>query len=310
MTKLDADFYNLTQNAIGNVFGVAYGAYQAGDYDPLPDIPPIWMVRRGLAESPAWMMVQAQEFDPEPITVENLRVRAVWSSPEIIGGLLAILLAEGFLDKVVPRGYVMTESGREVMAMLRERRYAILNALPQPIPAEDLNKLEEMLRFVVADAIQGDDIPGTWCLEHSRNRADDNAPILGKILQYSEDLNAFRDDCHMASFKAHGVAAYIWETLSLMWAGSVTTPHDAYEQLRYRGYGTLDFEQAFDDLTRREWIEPDGDGYKITEEGRKVRQDAEDLTDTYFALPFKGALSDMEIETLEGLLKVFSALGQ
>lgn len=77
---LNKDTYNLTQTLQGAIFQGAFNTYQASlsedakNNQPPPH--PLMQIRRGYAESPAWMMIQAKEFDPEPLTVEKLMIRA------------------------------------------------------------------------------------------------------------------------------------------------------------------------------------------------------------------------------------------
>ncbi len=70
----DANLYNLTQSLSG-AFGVGMSVVRAQEQpDPMPDL---YRLRAGYAESPGWFMVQALEFDPQPLTVADLRVRDI-----------------------------------------------------------------------------------------------------------------------------------------------------------------------------------------------------------------------------------------
>ena len=53
----------------------AGGATRARSASPDEPPPALLQLRAGRAESPGWFLIQAAEFDPEPLTVENLRAR-------------------------------------------------------------------------------------------------------------------------------------------------------------------------------------------------------------------------------------------
>ncbi len=83
---LDAEFYDLTQDIGGAIFGAMLAAQAPAVAPPVP--PPLLQVRRGLAEAPAWYLIQAVEFDPAPLTVAGLRVRDIYASERIVAALL------------------------------------------------------------------------------------------------------------------------------------------------------------------------------------------------------------------------------
>src|SRR5579871_6015625 len=124
---LDAAFYDLmmeTAGAIGGAMRVARA--QSGDAEPPP---PLLQLRGGYAESPGWFLVQATEFDPEPLTAANLRVRDVYASERIVLALLELMAGEGCLEHDGYGAYSLAAPGRAILDRLRERRYRLLAAL-------------------------------------------------------------------------------------------------------------------------------------------------------------------------------------
>jgi hypothetical protein len=96
---MNAEFYNFLMETQGAL----YGAMQSVRVRPAEELEPppiIFQIRAGLAESPGWFMVQAAEFDPEPLTVENLRVRDIYASGRIVQALLELLAGEQWLDRL------------------------------------------------------------------------------------------------------------------------------------------------------------------------------------------------------------------
>src|SRR5215208_3631377 len=110
---LDAEFYDLTQDLGGAIFGAMLGAQTQAGTPPEP--PPLLQVRRGLAEAPAWYLIQAAEFDPAPLTVASLRVRDVYASERIVAALLEMMASEKWLDRSAAGEYHLMTEGRAVL---------------------------------------------------------------------------------------------------------------------------------------------------------------------------------------------------
>ena len=90
----NADLYNLTQQVQGAMYQAGQKQYLISlsdeERDNQPQRPPLLNIRGGYAESVGWMMVQLLEFDPEPLTVEKFRVRAIYSAPRLSQALLEL----------------------------------------------------------------------------------------------------------------------------------------------------------------------------------------------------------------------------
>lgn len=280
---LDAEFYDLIQSLWG-AFAGAMAAVPALPSAQPP--PPILQLQAGQAESPAWFLVQAAEFDPEPLSVERLRVRDIYASERIVAALLEIMAAEQWFDR---RGeeYHLRSEGRAVLDRLRANRARRLAALD--LPAEPLNRLERRLRERLDRSLLADDPPGTWSLAHSRRRAPaDDAPAAERLFQYVADFNAFRDDCHMASWRGLGVEGYVWEAFGLVANGDALTAAALFAALPYRGYGVADYDAALEQLRARGWLARSETGWAATDDGRAIRAAAEAQTDAAFYAPWAG----------------------
>jgi hypothetical protein len=299
--KLDAAFYDLTQEVIGTIFGMMLAVLARAGKQPEP--PPLLQVRRGYAESPAWFLVQAAEFDPEPLTVENLRVRDVYASERIVAALLELMASEDWLDRDMDGAYHLTATGRALYQQIRPERHALIAAL-EPPPEAQVNRLAELLGRVIDASLGSPNPPGTWCLVHSRRRAPaGDAPPLVQIFQYCEDINAFRDDAHMAAWRPYGVGGHDWETFTFLYENKASTANALFDQLAYRGYSRVEYAAALAGLARRGWLEPadELETYRVTEAGRGVHAAAERLTDEGFYAPWS-CLAEEEIAMAHDLL--------
>jgi hypothetical protein len=299
----NADLYDLTQSLSGALFSAMRAIRTQEQTDPLPDL---YRLRAGYAESPGWFMVQALEFDPQPLTVANLRVRDIYASESLVAALLEIMASEKWLNRQ-GKNYFLSATGR---ALARERREGInrlLSAL-QPLPQVELQRLENGLARIIKASLQSPNPPGTWCLAHSRRRAPaENPQPAVQIYQYTADFNAFRDDAHMAAWQPLGIDGRTWEAFSFVHGGAAQSAADLFDQLAYRGYSEEDYAAALVGLEEKSWIKREredgaGTSYQVTQEGHLVHAGVERLTDDYFFTPWH-TLSQEEIAELIQLME-------
>jgi len=294
--NLNAAFYDDIQNTAVPFYRAMMAVQQQREQ---PDPVPLLEVRRGRAESPAWYMIQAAEFDPEPLTVAKLRVRDIYASETMALALLEMLASETWLDR---RGdeYYLTEEGRTVMNRLKTRAANLLQGVAPPGQI-DVARLEGLLRGVIEASLACPTPPGNWCLAYSRRRASgDEAPALLRLYHYIADFNAFRDDAHMAAWQPLEVTGYEWEAFSFIASGQAETAAALFHQLAYRGYSQEDYAKALQKLTEHGWLAQAGNTYQLTEAGRAVQTEVEQHTDDYFYAPWHEALNEAELaETIE-----------
>jgi len=303
--KKNSDLYDFTQNLGGQVFFAAFKTHISQEQrDDWTNRPPVMNIKRGYAESPGWMMVQAQEFAPEALTVERFRKRAVYSAPELTLALLELLASEQYFDRI-GEAYHLTDKGQEAIEKSTRFRMTAFDSF-EPIDADKIDKVVAYMGRIIEESLKADNPPGTWCLVHSRNRApDDSAPPLAKLLQFSSDFNSFRDDAHMAAFNKHNVEGHVWEAFSYVKNEQANNASSLYENLAYRGFYTEDWQTALDDLTGRGWIMPGGDDYAATDKGLAIAKEIETLTDGYFFAPWS-VLSNDEYDELIAIMQLLS----
>ncbi|MEM7033997.1 MAG: hypothetical protein AAF629_30935 [Chloroflexota bacterium] len=296
---MNADFYNLTQLIQGNLFA-AMQTCHADHVAKAEPPPPLLQIRRGYAESPGWFLIQAAEFDPEPLTVENLRIRDIYASERIVQALLEMLAGERWLERRGER-YYLTTAGQALIQRLKTRTANLLS-LPLPkIPQETIHTIEKDLGHIINLSIKHDSHPEAWCLIHSRNRAPvATASPLEKISQYCADFNAFRDDAHMAAWQTEQVDGYVWEAFNLVHSRQTTNAQEIFETLFYRGYSQEEYAGALQTLTELGWLTTqatDSHNYQVSELGQTIRNRVETKTDAYFYAPWKALSQEMVDET-------------
>ncbi len=300
----DASLYNMTQQLQGAIFQAGFKQYLAtlsdGEKNNRPQPPLLLQLRGGYAESPGWMMVQMAEFDPDPLSVDKFRRRAVYSAPKLSLAILEMLASEKWLNRIGDE-YHLTQAGREVLDKMQERRQKPFQTF-SPIPSEQAYRLE-FLTCRVVEASLHSEVVDPWCLSHSRNRAPagESAPFV-KMVQYGSDFNAFRDDVHMCAYGAYNVLGHVWEAFAFVDDEQANNPDDLFDQLAYRGWARSDWAAALDELDGRGWAEKSHGFYQSTEKGKAVREEVEKHTDELFYEPWS-ILTDAEYDELIDLMQ-------
>jgi hypothetical protein len=289
----NAALYDLTQNTQGVLWQAAFQHYQAQLSEAeraAQTMPPLLQLRSGYAESPGWMMIQAAEFDPEPLSVERFRKRAVYTAPNLSLAVLEMLASEKWLDR---KGidYYLTDEGRKIIDRLIQRR-VIPFAEFQPVPYLQLELLRAICQKIIDASLKAPEPPGTWCLAHSRNRQPKGKiSPTAQYIQFGSDFNAIRDDAHMAAYGSHDVQGHVWEGFTYIATNQAKNANDLYQHLAYRGFYTEDWQTALDDLCGRGWLSMTDSNYALTKAGQAVRDDVEQKTDAYFYAPW-GVIDD------------------
>jgi hypothetical protein len=263
-----------------------------------------------LGEWYGWLMA-ARIFEPYPVSTARLQVRAAYSAPARLDEDLAKGVHMGLLEPaagIKGREYHLTEQGHWAIRHLIDTAYTAMIAL-HPLPNADLERLDALLYRLVRASLAVPEPPGKWCLRIARHYdPGESAPAIVRLDQYLSDLDAYRDDAHLAAWQPCGVSGQTWEAFTMLWRHGLLTLDQLATRLRRRGHTPETYAVALDELAARGWIARDGDAYQLTDEGRSQREAAEATTDRYFYAPWSclsasetAELSDLLIRVQEGL---------
>jgi len=246
----------------------------------------------------AYMLIMASVFD-QPVTAELLGKRSPYSALSRYNKTFAALVDEGMMTGD-ENGYLLTENGRSLVNAVLNGFHKQLATLQPTLTTDltevELNRLAELLEQLSQACLNAGDPPGTWCIEHIQGLPlPDKPSALSRIDKVLDDLNAFRDDAHIAAFKPYKIEGHVWELFTALWRKDVANPAEMADKYEGRGHAEADYQQALLDLVRRGWVEEAEQGeYVVTENGRSLREEAETRTDTYYYLPWGGLLPDTE----------------
>ena len=243
----------------------------------------------------------ASNLAPKPISVALLSKRTPYGNPENYKITLADAAEAGYLEADGVDGYILSEKGAQAISESHAAFYAHINKINQ-FSAEKMGELAALLKKLVISCTQAKFTSGTAALDISHGgHPEVESGSLAEVDQHLDDLNAFRDDAHVAAWTPSGVSGYVWETLSFVWNGEVNTAEKLAEHLPFRNYLTEDYAKALAELQGLGWIEPSDDAFVATAVGKKVREDGEAKTnELYFAS--WSILSDGKLARLGELL--------
>lgn len=256
----------------------------------------------GLDPTVSNVLIVAQMFDPHPVSAWRLRERSPYTASRRYDERLQMAARLGFLKAVHEGEYRLTELGHRTVRQMFDAAYKALEKLT-PLPADDLGRLAGLLRRLVDASLAAPQPPDKWCINLSR-RMDPGAPAKPIIMidQYLSDLNAYRDDAHLAAWQPTELSGAAWETLTYLWRGEAKTIDELAHKLERRGHTREDYEEALNDLAQRSLVKEESGVYQVTQPGQELRQQAEEKTDSFFYAPWASPTGS-ELEEMRGLLE-------
>ena len=252
-----------------------------------------------------WAVQLARSEEPKPYTPDVVLERSPYSSRDIILERMAESVDRGVLDQVSLEVYTLSDKGR---ALAEAIPVAVVEtaAAMQPIPQDQSERLASLLRQVVDDCLAVPE-PNKPCLRRSRTYdMGPDTPVVERIRRYLGDLAAFRDDVHIAAWRAYGVSGIEWDAFShvqgqYVFGDPAVTAVDLAEKLGgFYGYDSAAYEQALQAVVGRGWLVAENGRYRTTPEGERVRQGIEAETDRLYFSPW--SLSQAELDEMQSLM--------
>lgn len=156
-----------------------------------------------------------------------------------------------------------------------------------PLPMEESAELAGQLDKLVNATLEASEPENKWSLTNIHNcHPEQEYGPLARIDQAIDDLNGFRDDVHIAAWADHNVTGRDWDALTLLWQGEASDAAEIAEALQPKGYVATDYTRSLDKLIGFGWLRKTNGAYQLTEQGQRVRQEAEEATDRYFFNPW------------------------
>ena len=243
------------------------------------------------------------ELGLERFSIKDFQKRDPFSNPEQFERLFVRLNIRGWIEPMADGSFKVTEKARETARFLIQAGDVQLSDFAS-IPDHDLKRLLVLLKQIVMTCCLTPEPPGKWAILKRFRVADEHYPPIMQIRENLMDLFAYRDDSHLSASRPYfNEAGIVWMVLGSLEKGDAVNAEQMAEKMAFRGYEVEDYEIALQAALELGWAEP---GHRpgvfcLSNQGRHLRQQAEQLTDEYFYVPWS-VLMPNEITELYGLL--------
>ena len=228
------------------------------------------------------------ELGLEYFSIADFQKRDPFSNTEQFEKLYARLLVKGWIAALPDGRYQVTEKARGATRHIIQAGDTHLATI-EPLLDIDLKKLAGLLQRLFIASAEAAEPPQKWAILNRFRVADENSSWLAQIREYMMDLFAYRDDSHLAASHPHfGGAGIVWSVLGSIWKGDAVTPEKMAESMAFRGYEVDDYEVAIQAAIELGWVESADVpfSFRLTPQGRELREQAEQLTNEYFYRPW------------------------
>lgn len=243
------------------------------------------------------------ELGLDSFSTEEFQKRDPFSNPVLFDKAFVTLNFKGWIQPAHDEKYHVTSQAREGARTIIQAGDEHLQSF-ESFTDIDLQKLGLLLKQVVISNSVTPAPPEKWAVLKRFRVSDQNSPRIAQIREYLMDLYAYRDDSHISAARPHfGQAGIVWSVLGALWKNDHVTAAQLTESMTFRGYEASDYRVALQAAVQIGWAVPaDASGsYAITQKGRELREQAEQLTNEYFYAPWS-VLTNSELDELYDLL--------
>jgi len=243
------------------------------------------------------------ELGSSSFSIKDFQKRDPFTNPEQFEKLFVRLNVKGWIEPMSDGSFRVTEKAREgVRHIIRMGDTQLLDF--KSMPEQELERLAILLKQIVAESKITREPPEKWAILIRFRVADEYSPLIVQIKEYLMDLYAYRDDSHLSASRPHfNEAGIVWLVLGSLWKGDAVNAGQIAEKMEFRGYEVDDYEVAIQAAVEIGWAEQAdrSDTFRLTQQGKELREQAEYLTNEYFYAPWSVLVQD-EIDELYNLL--------
>ena len=243
------------------------------------------------------------ELGLERFSIKDFQRRDPYSNPEQFERLFVRLNIKGWIEPLQDGSFQVTEKARETARFLVQAGDVQLSDFAS-MTDQELKRLLLLLKQIVIECCVTPEPPGKWGILKRFRVADEHYPPIMQIREYLMDLFAYRDDSHLSASRQYfNDAGIVWMVLGALWKGDATNVGQMAEKMAFRGYDVEEYEIAIQAAMELGWVEQGNrpDAFRLTEQGKQLREQAEQDTNEYFYTPWS-VLTQDEIDELHELL--------
>lgn len=246
------------------------------------------------------------ELGLDTFSLANFQKRDPFTNPEQFEKVFVRLNVKGWIEPMADGSFRVTEKAREAVRHILQAGDAQLMDF-RSMSEEDLKRLAILLKQIVAESKVTPEPPEKWAILKRFHVADEYDPLIVKIREYLLDLFAYRDDSHLSASRPHfNQAGIVWMILGALWNKDAVTAKQMAEKMSFRGYEVSDYEVALQAAVEIGWAEMENrpGEFRLSRQGKELREQAEHLTNEYFYAPWSVLVQDEMDELYELLIKL------
>jgi helix-turn-helix protein len=243
------------------------------------------------------------ELGLDTFSFTNFEKRDPFTNPEQFEKVFVRLNVKGWIEPMSDGSFQVTEKACQAVRHVLQAGDAQLLDFDS-MSEEDLKRLAILLKQIVAECKVTPEPPEKWAILKRFRVATEYDPVIVRIRDYLMDLFAYRDDSHLSASRPHfNQAGIVWMVLGALWNRDAVNATQMAEKMTFRGYDVSDYEVAIQAAVEIGWAEMDElpGTFHLSQQGRQLRELAEDLTNEYFYAPWSVLMQD-EIDELYDLL--------
>ena len=243
------------------------------------------------------------ELGLERFSIRDFQRRDPFSNPEQFERLFVRLHLKAWIEPMPDGSFQVTGKARETARFLIQAGDVQLSDFDSMTDRE-LKRLIVLLKQIVMESCLAPEPPGKWAILRRFRVADEHYPPIMQIREYLMDLFAYRDDSHLSASRPNfNEAGIVWIVLGALWKGEAVNAGQMAEKMAFRGYDVEDYEIAVQAAMELGWVEQGHrlDAFRLTAQGRQLREHAEEDTNEYFFAPWS-VLTQEDLSELHELL--------
>ena len=246
-------------------------------------------------------LVAVMFFGDEPISSGEFMRALPYGWQDALEERFASAARQGYLAGDGAGGYRPTEKGTDAVRRMVQADSDVVSPL-RPIPEADAASLLSYLHRIADASLTAPEPTSKFVISHKRKHMHPgrNASVNVLTVQYLNELEGYRTDAHIAAWMAHNVAGHAWDAFSHLWRNDASTLDQMYETLQYNKVPKEVYAADLLGLANQGWVREVAGTYQVTEAGKKIRDEAEALTDKYFFAAWS-CLNESELEGLSHL---------
>jgi hypothetical protein len=243
------------------------------------------------------------EFGLDSFSREEFQKRDPYSNPIQFEKVFVTLNFKGWIEPQENNTYHVIQQARDAARTLIEEGNKHL--LPfESFTDINLERLASLLKQIVLASKFAPPPPEHWATVKRFSVLEKDSPLILRIREHLLDLHAFHDDCHYTAAHPHfGRAGIAWLVLGALDKNETVTAEQVADTLVFRGYEASHYEVALQAALQIGWAQAMNTlgVYCITQKGRELREQVEQLTNEYFFATWS-LLSQNQLDELYDLL--------